>query len=425
MIVIANVTQADSQVSSRDTGELGLEHPNTYAASSLVILAVIAVIAALSLLKAILIPIALAVVLACMLSPVAGFVRRRLIFGPVGAVALFLLLVVGGLYVASLTAEGLIRAAHTLPADLERLAGNVSSRINDLIRDKPYLRAILPEPGTIDRLGDTNSALLIEKLTYGLSDFSFWVIQGFIVLVLVIFLLIEGPMLTNKVIRFFAKPKGDAANVGVVLDQVTRKIRAYLVARTLINLGLGMVIAGGLWCLGVHFALALGLVAALTNFIPYVGQVIGGALPTLIALGQTGSVGDALIVSAMYLAVVGIEGYVVTPLVMGRSLDLNGTTVLIACLFWGYLWGLIGLILAMPITVSLKLVLQSFPELDRWAELMSVDWQSPVPLELDTAASTDRQREPTAFIPDRSLPVPVSRPASTEKPSAVSLKPPA
>ena len=75
----------------------------------------------------------------------------------------------------------------------------------------------------------------------------------------------------------------------------------------------------------------------------------------------------------MYLAVVGIEGYVVTPLVMGRSLDLNGTTVLIACLFWGYLWGLVGLILAMPITVSMKLVFQTVPELKRWAELMSLE----------------------------------------------------
>jgi len=425
MMIIENLTQSISQVSSRDAEELGLERPSTHAASSLVILAVLAVVAALWLLRVILIPIALAVVLACMLSPLAGFVRRRLAFGPVGAVALFLLLVVGGLYVASLTAEGLIRAAHTLPADLERLAGSVSARINDLIRDKPYLRAILPEPGTIDRLGDTNSALLIEKLTYGLSDFSFWVVQGFIVLVLVIFLLVEGPMLTTKVIRFFAKSKGEAGNVGVMLDQVTRKIRAYLVARTLINLGLGMVVAGALWCLGVHFALALGLLAALTNFIPYVGQVIAGASPTLIALGQTGSVGDALIVAAMYLAVVGIEGYVVTPLVMGRSLDLNGTTVLIACLFWGYLWGLIGLILAMPITVSIKLVLQSFPELDRWAELMSMDWQSPLPSGHDPAASTDPRREPGALHSDRPSPAPASRPASGETPSAVSLKPPA
>jgi predicted PurR-regulated permease PerM len=375
----------------------------------LVILAVLAVIAALYLLKAILIPIALAMVLACMLSPLASFVRRWLPFGPVGAFGLFMLLVAGGLYVASLAAEGLFRAANTLPADLERLAGGVSARINDLIRDKPSLRAILPEPGTIDRLGDTNSALLIEKLTYGLSDFSLWVVQGFIVLILAVFLLAESPMLTTKVIRFFAKSTGEAEMVTTMLTQVTRKIRAYLVARTLINLGLGLVIAVGLRCLDVHFAFALGLVAAIMNFIPYVGQLIGGALPTLIALGQSGSMGDAMIVAAMYVAVVGIEGYIVTPLVMGKSLDLNGTTVLIACLFWGYLWGLIGLVLAMPITVSLKLVFQSFPELDRWAELMSVDWQSPEPVE----EADDRGLNTVAG--SRSLPaepaVPVKPPA--------------
>src|SRR6202040_1197563 len=80
---------------------------------------------------------------------------------------------------------------------------------------------------------------------------------------------------------------------------------------------------------------------------------------------------------AIYLAILGIEGYVLTPFVMGRSLDLNGTTVLIACLFWGFLWGLVGLILAMPITVCMKLVFQHSPELNRWAELMSRDWQTP------------------------------------------------
>ncbi len=354
-----------------------LDRPGKYAAASQVILAVLAVVAALYLLRMILIPIAMALVLACMFSPLAAFFRRWFPFGPIGALSLFLLFLLGGLYVASLAAESLFRATHTLPSDIERIAGQVSARINDLIRDQPYLRGVLPEPGTIDRLGDTNSALLIEKLSSGLSDFTIWVLQGFIILVLVIFLLVEGPMLTSKVVRFFAKTSGEADRTSAMLTQVTRKIRAFLVTRTLINLCLGLVVALGLWCLNVHFALFLGLFAALTNFVPYIGQLLGGAVPTAIALGQTGSIGDALIVAAMYLAVVAIEGYVVTPLVMGRSLDLNGTTVLIACLFWGYLWGLIGLVLAMPITVSLKLVFQAVPELNQWAELMSLDWRSP------------------------------------------------
>lgn len=348
-----------------------------YAASSQVILAVLGVIGALYLFKTILAPIAFALMLACIFSPLANFFRRWFPFGPVGVLAFFLLLLLGAIYLASMTAESLVHAANTLPSDIERLAGQVSARITDLIRDQPYLRAILPEPGTIDRLGDTNRALLIEKLSLGLTDFTTWVVQGFIVLVLVIFLLIESDMLKSKVLRFFARTPESARSAGLILDQVTRKIRAYLIARTLINLGLGLVVAFGLWALGVNFALPLGLFAAVTNFIPYIGQLAGGALPTLIVLGQSGSLGDGLIVAAMYLAVLGVEGYVVTPMVMGKSLDLNGTTVLIACLFWGYLWGMPGLVLAMPITASLKLVCQTVPELNRWAELMSVDWQSP------------------------------------------------
>ena len=373
-----------------------MQRQGKYAASSQVVLAVLAVIAALYLMRVILIPIALSLVFACMLSPLAAFFRRWFPFGPAGALAIFLLLLLGGLYLASLAAESLFRAAHTLPADVERLAGQVSSRLNDILRDQPYLRGVLPEPGTIDRLGDTNSALLIERLSSGFSDLTLWVVQGFIVLVLVIFMLVESQMLTAKVIRFFAKTTGEAAMASEALGQVTRKIRAFLIARTLINLGLGLVVAVGLWLLDVHFALLLGLFAALTNFIPYIGQLIGGALPTLIALGQSGSISGALIVAAMYLAVVGLEGYVVTPLVMGRSLDLNGTTVLIACLFWGFLWGLIGMVLAMPITVSLKLIFQTVPELNQWAELMSLDWQSPEStttertLPLDEAAEGDR-----------------------------------
>jgi predicted PurR-regulated permease PerM len=204
------------------------------------------------------------------------------------------------------------------------------------------------------------------------------------------------------VVRFFARTPTEALAADLVLGEITYKIRAYLIARTAINAGLGVVLALGLWAMHVHFAFVLGLVAALTNFVPYIGQMIGGALPTLIALGQSGSMGDALLVAAMYLAVLGVEEYVVTPLVMGRSLDLNGTTVLIACLFWGYIWGLVGLVLAMPITVSLKVVFQTVPELNRWAELMSLDWESPQALaaltlpvrhaELDTPTGSDATR---------------------------------
>ncbi|MHC5540490.1 AI-2E family transporter [Singulisphaera rosea] len=348
------------------------------ASPSLVVLAVLAVIAALYLLKAILIPIALALVLACMLAPVTTVLRKLLPLGPTGAaVVLFLLMVLCGLYVASLAAESLVQAANSLPTDIEHISGQLSRRLNDMIRDHPSMRGILPEPGTIDLLGDANRALVIDNLSYGLADLTIRVGQGMFILILVLFLLAESEMLTPKVIRFFAATPGDAVAAGKILSRLTGQIRSYLVARTLINLGLGIVLSLALWVLNVKYAFALGLFAGLANFIPYVGQLIGGSLPSLISLGQSGSIGDALIVASVYLAAVAVEGYVVTPFIMGRSLDMNGTTVLIACLFWGFLWGLVGLILAMPIAVSMKLVFQAVPELNRWAELMSMDWKTP------------------------------------------------
>ena len=358
------------------------DNGGTLRTASLVILASLVTVAALYLMRSILIPITLALVLACMLAPATTLLRRLLPLSSTGAaVVLFLLTVLLGLYVASLTAESLVQATTSLPNDIASLAGRISRQMAGALRDKPFLRFILPDPGTIDKLGDRNSELLYQSLSYGLADLSGWVAQGLIVLVLVLFLLAESEMLTPKVVRFFARTPGDATAAEQTLKDLTRQIRSFLLARTLINLGMGLVIALFLWRYHVRFPFALGLFAGVTNFIPHVGQVLGGGLPALVTLAQFESFGDALIVASVYLGVVTVEGYVVTPFILGRSLDLNGTVILIACLFWGFLWGLIGLILAMPITACIKLVCQSHPGLHRWADLMSRDWQPPPPKE--------------------------------------------
>ena len=377
-----------------------MERTSRYASAAQTVLAALAVIAALYFLKPILVPIALALLLASILSPITGFLRRVLPLSPTGAaVVLFLLAVILGLYVSTLTAQSLIEAADTLPSDVERLAGRISNRVVQLSREQPFLRNVLPEPGTIDLLGTANRNILISKLRYGLVDLMYWVAQGFIILVLVLFLLAESEMLSVKLIHFFARSTHDARAAETTLRSLNRQVRNFLVTRTLINLAMGGVVALALWAIGVKFAFALGLFAALTNFVPYVGQVIGGALPTLVTLAQFESFGGAILVASIYSAVVVIEGYVVTPYILGRSLDLNGTIILVACLFWGFLWGLVGLVLAMPITACIKLVFQSVPDLHRWAELMSRDWVSPPPPpedDLDVPPAKDPLAAPAA-----------------------------
>ena len=145
-----------------------------------------------------------------------------------------------------------------MPTDVERLAGQLSRRVTDMIRDHSYLRLVLPEPGTIDLLGDANRTLLIDHLSYGLADLTLRMAQGLVVLILVLFLLAESDMLIPKLIRFFAATPGDAAAAAGALANLTQQVRAYLVARTLINLGLGVVIALAFWALKVRFPFALG-----------------------------------------------------------------------------------------------------------------------------------------------------------------------
>jgi AI-2 transport protein TqsA len=370
------------------------------ATTAQIVLAVLGSIAAIYFLKSILVPVVLALLLACVLSPLTGVLRRVLPLGATGAaVVLFLLLTMLGLYLATLAAESLMRATITLPADADKLSSLLSRRVADLTRDVPFLQGVLPDPGTINLLGDRNRAFLIAMLSDRLGDLSGVVIQGLIVLVLALFFLIESEMLMRKLVRFFAPAPGDAHAAERALHDLVHQVRAYLIARTVINLGLGAVFALSLWLLGVRYAPAQGVLVALTNFVPYVGQVLGGAVAVLATLLQGKEFGDALIVAAVYIGLLGVEGYVVTPYVLGRSLDLNGTTVLIACLFWGFLWGLIGLVLAMPFAVCMKLVFQQMPSLYRWADLMSQTWVPPSPMG-DVAKATDGLADGAALAPD-------------------------
>ncbi len=389
-----------------------MERSQQTATTAQVILAVLAVMAALHLMKVILVPIALSLILACLLAPATRFLRRILPLGATGAaVVLFLLMAVLGLLLASLTAESLSQAAVNLPADLERLSGLLSRRVADAVSDAPLLRAVLPEPGTIDLLGDRNRRWLVENLSQRLGDLSGWVVQGLFVLVTVLFILIEGEMLAPKVVRFFAPAPGDARAAERTLQELVRQIRTYLVARTAINLGLGLVLGVVLWLMKVKYAFALGAIVVVTNYVPYVGQLLGGLGPVLVTLAQFESLGDALIVAAAYTALIGVEANIVTPVVMGRRLDLNGVTVLMACLFWGFLWGLVGLILAVPIAVCMKLIFQHVPSLHRWADLMSYTWQPPTPSSPEPATALSQALENTSEPDNTTVPtLPVSQP---------------
>jgi predicted PurR-regulated permease PerM len=163
-------------------------------------------------------------------------------------------------------------------------------------------------------------------------------------------------------------------------------MRRYLIVRAFINFIFGVSVVIALSVLKVNYPIILGIFACFANFIPYLGQAMAGLLMSLVALSQTGSLSDMMIVILIFASLSVIEGYLLTPIVMGRTMDLNGTTVLVSCLFWGFMWGTVGLFLATPIAAIIRLTLERFAGGRKWALLMSVVPESEIQLEPETSS---------------------------------------
>jgi AI-2 transport protein TqsA len=129
------------------------------------------------------------------------------------------------------------------------------------------------------------------------------------------------------------------------------------------------------------------MLLAILNYIPYLGPLVAGVPPVLDAFLSTSAVG-AFCILLFYLAIIIVEGYLVVPVLMGRSMDLNATTVMLACLFWELVWGTMGLFLAMPLMAAIKAICYHVPGWRPWANLMGTSDEvaaEPAPLEMSAA----------------------------------------
>jgi hypothetical protein len=121
---------------------------------------------------------------------------------------------------------------------------------------------------------------------------------------------------------------------------------------------------------------------AILNYIPYLGPIIAGVPPVIDAFLSVSGAG-AVGVLVFYVVIIIVEGYLIVPLVMGRSMDMNATTVMLACLFWELLWGPLGLFLAMPLMAAVKAICYHVDGWRPWANLMSTSEEVPRPVTLD------------------------------------------
>ena len=167
-------------------------------------------------------------------------------------------------------------------------------------------------------------------------------------------------------------PSPDAKDKAVeALSEMARSVRTYLVWRTIVNFGLALAV-GLIYEYVFHLKQpwTWAILTAVLFYVPYLGPLAAGVLPVLDAFFSVSPLA-ALGVTVVYAAVITIEGYLLIPVVMGHSMRLNATTVMLACLFWNLVWGLPGLFLAMPLMAAIKAICTNVPSWRPWSNLMS------------------------------------------------------
>lgn len=200
--------------------------------------------------------------------------------------------------------------------------------------------------------------------------------QTVFILFLVLFLLIEGEMLMRRTAEVFGPSTGPYSRAAIkALEDMATQVRAYLVWRTIINMGMTIVL--GLiykYLLGMTFPWVWAILAGILTFVPYIGPILAYGPTAADALfSPDGGVWSLIAVTVIYAAILTAEGYIIFPLVIGRNMEMNATTVLLACLFWWLVWGEIGLFLAMPLMGGVKAICRNVPGWEPWANLMSME----------------------------------------------------
>lgn len=223
---------------------------------------------------------------------------------------------------------------------------------------------------------------LFELAAVAARSVTAWVSLLFLMLLYLIFILVESVSLPAKV-RHVLGTDSRAITIGTaVLQQVQR----YLVMKTLISLLTGALVGIGAELLGVDFAAFWGMLAFILNFIPNIGSVVAAIPAVAVATLQIG-VETGLALAAIYLAVNTALGSVADPILIGRQLRLSPIVILVSLVFWGWTWGVPGAFLAVPLTITLRVGLQSSGRLSKLAALMGPIDPASVPV-----ASADASR---------------------------------
>jgi predicted PurR-regulated permease PerM len=331
-------------------------HPTTNALLSLA--AIVVIIAGLRAASSLFVPFLLAGFIGLLCAPALFWLRDRGLPTPIALVVVLMGLLGIGAVFGGLMSTSINEFTRSLPAYQERFGSVIAS-----------LTATLGDYG-IDfgtQASETNpfdpkAALgLVGNLAGNLGSL---LNNAFLIFLTVCFILLEASSFPLKVREAF----GDSPEMEARMTEIGESIRRYLGIKTLTSIATGFLAYGGLMVLGVKFAPLWGLIAFLLNFVPTVGSVIA-AIPAVALALVDNSPQTAALVTLIYVGINIAIGNFLEPRVMGDGMGLSPLIVVTSLIFWGWVLGPVGMVLAVPLTVILRIMLSSQPS-TQWAAVL-------------------------------------------------------
>ncbi|MDR7135413.1 putative PurR-regulated permease PerM [Lysobacter niastensis] len=346
--------------------------PRPRASTAMVLMATLAVVYTLWAAQALVLPILLAMFFALVGNPIIRGLQRVWVPRYLGAV----LVLAGGLAAGGLLGSQLVEPAGEWIRQVPREMKQVAPKLREMT--KPMQDANRAAQNIARAAGGETSSKPVQVVRTevnepykALTATPRRIASVLAVVLLTFFFMVYGESLQRNAIALFPTRQQKKLTVDI-LYSIEREISRYVLTITIINTLLGLALAGALYWLGVPVqeALLWGTMAAILNFAPYVGPLIGILIMLLMGFVTFDELLPSVLPAGVYLLLHTIEGQLITPIVLGRQMRLSPLVLILALMVFGWLWGIIGLLLAVPLLVCVKLVLARLEGMDGWARLL-------------------------------------------------------
>ena len=330
----------------------------------LVIIVVFLTGVVLKLAQPVLFPFFLAIFLSFLLSPVLDFLIRLKIPKSISVLAIVILTFVV-IYLLGLL---FYTSGKAFASEFPKYGQKISSILTD-IQDR--IRISFPEWEPVNWVEQLNINRIGGFFLSSLGTFFAFMSNLFLIFIFLVFILVSRGNLKIKIKNSFSDKR--STQISEVMNTIDIQIQKYLSIKTVISFSTGVLATIVLLMFGVDFAIVFGFFTFILNYIPNIGSIIATALPVSIAVFQFETLWPAFWILIILGAIQMTIGNFIEPRVMGHGLGLSPLVVLFFLFFWGWLWGLGGMILAVPTAAIVKIVCQNIPALNFVAQLMSKD----------------------------------------------------